>query len=151
MTATSTAATRSHKPLPRSRSRGGSGAGSSELSLRRNPRAPSPPADNDTAEFLTVARSALTAQRTFRIHQMQQLDTSLPDPVTDPARTEIHGALRDAAMSALRDIEAALRRIQRGSYGRCPRCGRTISVERLRALPMALLCGGCQHDTRPTS
>ena len=99
------------------------------------------------AEFLADARSALTAQRTFRIQQLQQLDFLTPDLVTDPARAGIHRVLRTAARSALRDIEVALRRIERGSYGRCSRCGDTISVNWLRALPTAAMCGRCARAT----
>jgi DnaK suppressor protein len=147
MTALATAATRSHKPLPRSRSRGGWGAGSADQPGRRNPPAASPSANVPTAEFIAAARSALTAQRTFRLHQLEQLDAASPDPATDPARVEIHRALREAARSVLHDTEAALRRIQRGTYTRCPRCGGAISIERLRALPMAARCGRCQRAT----
>jgi RNA polymerase-binding transcription factor len=158
MPASSTAAPRSPAPLPRLRSRGGSGAGSSDqppanLTVpagtpgRRHPRAASRSGDIDVAEFLAVARSTLTAQRTFRVHQLQQLDGAQPDPVTDAARAEIHRALQEAARSVLRDIDSALGRLQQGTYTRCPHCGETISVHRLRALPMTLLCGRCQRAT----
>jgi DnaK suppressor protein len=143
-------------PLPRLRSRGGWGAGASDqppanLTVpastpgRGHPRAASRSADIDAAEFLAVARSALTAQRTFRVHQLQQLHRTQPDPVTDAARAEIHCDLQKGARSALRNIDSALRRLQRGTYTRCPQCGDAISEHRLRALPMTLLCGRCQR------
>jgi RNA polymerase-binding protein DksA len=40
-------------------------------------------------------------------------------------------------------IDAALRRMEEGSYGKCAGCGKTISVARLQALPEALLCADC--------
>ena len=43
----------------------------------------------------------------------------------------------------LREIDAALARIEAGSYGRCERCGGTIDPERLEALPFATSCIGC--------
>jgi DnaK suppressor protein len=43
----------------------------------------------------------------------------------------------------LRAIEAALRRIQEGSYGECRECGTDISPARLKALPTAELCVDC--------
>jgi RNA polymerase-binding transcription factor DksA len=98
-------------------------------------------------EFMAVARSALTVQRTFRLHQLQQLSATCPHPATDRARAEVHHALWAAAKMALRDIDSALGRIHRGSYGRCPRCGDTISVRRLSVLPMTVLCGRCQRAT----
>ena len=147
MTASSTATARSPESLPCSRSRGESDAGSSGHPGRRNPRATSRFAGSDMVEFTAAAKSALTAQRGFRIHQLQRLDEVRPDPTTDPARNEVHRALREAACSTLGETEAALCRIQQGTYGRCPRCGETISIERLRALPMAPLCGRCQGAT----
>ena len=71
----------------------------------------------------------------FRVQQLQELDTA-GGRGSDAARREVRRALRTAAWSALREIDAALRRIRQGSYGRCPRCGDALSVERLRALPM---------------
>ena len=42
-------------------------------------------------------------------------------------------------------IDAALGRIEDGTFGRCVRCGRDISRERLSALPHAALCARCAH------
>lgn len=147
MTASSTFATRPPEPLPRLRSRGGSGAGSSDYPSRRNPRTAGRRPDSANAEFLATATATLMAQRSFRAQQLQQLGRSAPEAEPDPARREIHMALQAAARSALRDIDAAMRRIRHGSFGRCPTCGDGLSVERLRALPMTSLCGRCQRAT----
>jgi DnaK suppressor protein len=45
-----------------------------------------------------------------------------------------------ALRSNLRDVDRALARIEDGTYGTCERCGRAIAVERLEALPWAVLC-----------
>jgi DnaK suppressor protein len=45
----------------------------------------------------------------------------------------------------LREVNAALERIDRGTYGRCERCGRAIGRERLEALPSARLCITCKQ------
>ena len=145
MTASPTATRWPSEPLPRLRSRGGSGAGSSDYPGRRNPRAAGPRLDGENAERLAIATVTLMAQRSFRAQQLRQLGRAGPDAAPDPARREIHLALRAAARSALRDIDAALRRIRHGNYGRCPTCGGALSVERLRALPMTSLCGRCQR------
>ncbi len=47
--------------------------------------------------------------------------------------------------TALRDIEAALSRIDEGDYGLCVECGEQIDVRRLRAHPAALRCPRCQE------
>ncbi|HSM30905.1 MAG TPA: TraR/DksA family transcriptional regulator [Woeseiaceae bacterium] len=43
----------------------------------------------------------------------------------------------------LREIDAALRRIDEGSYGDCERCERPINPRRLDADPTARLCIDC--------
>ena len=45
----------------------------------------------------------------------------------------------------LTDVEHAIRRIDEGSYGTCEACGRTISDDRLEALPAARFCLNDQH------
>jgi len=45
---------------------------------------------------------------------------------------------------ALVEIRAAETRLAAGTYGTCEDCGRAIPVERLRALPTARLCVGCE-------
>jgi RNA polymerase-binding transcription factor DksA len=44
------------------------------------------------------------------------------------------------------DLNDALRRIDRGTYGVCAVCGRAIEPERLRAVPEAALCLRDQAD-----
>ena len=53
-------------------------------------------------------------------------------------------ALRDRAITRLDQVEAALARLDAGTFGRCTSCGRAIAEERLQALPWAALCIGCQ-------
>jgi DnaK suppressor protein len=48
-------------------------------------------------------------------------------------------------MALLRDIEAALRRIEEGGYGRCQECAEPISIRRLSVLPWARFCASCQE------
>lgn len=43
----------------------------------------------------------------------------------------------------LEEVEAALERIERGTYGTCQNCGQTIARERLDAIPYTPLCIEC--------
>ena len=43
-------------------------------------------------------------------------------------------------------IEAALRRVAEGVYGRCTACGAPIAAERLELLPATPHCIGCATD-----
>ena len=57
--------------------------------------------------------------------------------------SEMYDALDEATSARLKAIEAALIRIDEGTYGTCVRCSGTISSERLDAYPAATLCIGC--------
>jgi DnaK suppressor protein len=54
-------------------------------------------------------------------------------------------ALRDHNEQHLAAVEAALARLDDGTYGACLRCGRPIAPERLEALPWAAHCIECQR------
>jgi DnaK suppressor protein len=53
-------------------------------------------------------------------------------------------ALRDRATQHLELVDAALARLDAGTYGVCLRCGTSIPVGRLEALPWAAHCIDCQ-------
>ncbi len=60
-------------------------------------------------------------------------------------------ALNQHETNRLRSIESALARLKNGRYGICLSCGKTIPLDRLRAIPYAVLCVGCksgQEDSR---
>jgi DnaK suppressor protein len=46
----------------------------------------------------------------------------------------------------LREVEAAVRRIEQGTYGVCHECEEPISSKRLDALPWAKYCVACQEE-----
>jgi DnaK suppressor protein len=46
----------------------------------------------------------------------------------------------------LAEIEAALKRIDDGTYGICTNCGKEIPPERLEARPWATLCIDCKRQ-----
>jgi DnaK suppressor protein len=53
-------------------------------------------------------------------------------------------ALSAQASAAVEQIDAAIERINDGTYGTCENCGKAIPKERLRALPYAALCVTCK-------
>ncbi|MEX1168837.1 MAG: TraR/DksA family transcriptional regulator [Chloroflexota bacterium] len=53
-------------------------------------------------------------------------------------------ALRDRAVQHLAQVDAAIARLEAGTYGRCVRCGSDIPPGRLEALPWAAHCIDCQ-------
>jgi DnaK suppressor protein len=96
-------------------------------------------------EWVESARMRLLQQRAFRLEQLDELGAQGSDGSLDAASREIHVALRVAAAAALADLDAALRRIEQGTYGRCPQCGDSVAMSRLEAVPSAALCGPCHR------
>ncbi len=52
--------------------------------------------------------------------------------------------IRDRERRLIRKIQAALQRIEDGSFGTCEECGEDISVPRLKARPVTRLCIDCK-------
>lgn len=55
-------------------------------------------------------------------------------------------ALRDRATHHLELVDAALARLDDGTFGTCQRCGAQIAEARLEALPWAAHCIACQSE-----
>jgi len=58
---------------------------------------------------------------------------------------DIEFALIQMKSETLNKVDAALRRLEEGSYGNCFECGDEISPARLRALPFAVRCKDCEE------
>lgn len=58
---------------------------------------------------------------------------------------EIDYSLEEASNHVLGAIDAALERIDAGTYGVCTTCGRQIGDERLEAIPYATQCIDCRR------
>ena len=52
--------------------------------------------------------------------------------------------IRDRERRLIRKIQAAMQRIEDGSYGICEECGEDISIPRLKARPVTKLCINCK-------
>ena len=54
--------------------------------------------------------------------------------------------LEERLKSDLKEIESAILKIKKGTYGVCDRCGKSIDIKRLEAKPQALYCLKCKSD-----
>ena len=54
--------------------------------------------------------------------------------------------LHESDFQRLKSIQEALKRMDRGEYGECLRCGEDINEKRLMAVPWATLCIQCQEE-----
>jgi DnaK suppressor protein len=75
--------------------------------------------------------------------------TDVEEQSADIEDLSVRLAVLELSSRTVQGIEAALRRLGAGRYATCAVCGSGIAPVRLRALPFADLCRGCQekHDT----
>jgi DnaK suppressor protein len=72
------------------------------------------------------------------------VDTNdLGDTASITLGREIDYTLGEHSQTVLGDIDAALARVEAGTFGTCTKCGNEISVGRLEAHPWASLCIDC--------
>jgi DnaK suppressor protein len=67
-------------------------------------------------------------------------DNHIGDTATATLGREIDYTLGENSAQVLSEINAALGRIEAGTYGTCASCGGPIAPERLEAYPWASLC-----------
>jgi RNA polymerase-binding protein DksA len=72
-------------------------------------------------------------------------DNHLGDTASATLDREIDYSLEENSEQVLRAIDAALQRIEDGTYGTCTTCGQPISEERLEAIPYATQCIDCRR------
>jgi RNA polymerase-binding transcription factor DksA len=94
-------------------------------------------------------RDLLAKERQSVIHRIDDIahDALLVDFGADGVPPSCWGqdqALSESLELRLHDIESALSRLEKGSYGVCATCSSEIPKRRLDALPFATLCVECQ-------
>jgi DnaK suppressor protein len=107
---------------------------------------------------LTELRGALEDQRENLHREILALGG---DPNSDDAAIDVERGFADSAHSTaerarmlsvmkalranLRWVDRAITKMELGTYGVCERCGNPIAIERLEALPWAILCIDCKR------
>lgn len=98
-----------------------------------------------------IARETLLARRKELLASLDRIEDQLDDPMPkdwDDAAVERQGddvlsAIGLSDQAELRRIDAALARIEDGSYGDCVKCGKPIPNKRLELLPDTPFCANC--------
>jgi DnaK suppressor protein len=67
------------------------------------------------------------------------------DRANNSYNRELMFSLSDTERNQLLAVDAALERIEAGSYGKCANCGHDIGEKRLEAVPWARFCIDCQE------
>ena len=68
------------------------------------------------------------------------------DRATERNNDEVLGELGEAGQKELLAIQAALDRIEAGTFGTCVKCGTPIGEQRLEAVPHTPFCQSCAHS-----
>ena len=105
----------------------------------------------------TDPREALLEERGRVLEEVADNTVEAPGQMTygsqAAAATHVFEQQRDLALldhnrQHLAAIDAALHRLDAGTYGSCTSCGTDIPPERLEALPWAALCIDCSRALR---
>jgi RNA polymerase-binding transcription factor len=97
-----------------------------------------PPATR-RASVRNELRVRLERDRQEREVQLQELSAAWPEGPPD----EVVDLYRASVERVLRDIDAALHRLEIGTYGTCDSCRQPIPAERLKLVPYARRCVRC--------
>jgi len=72
--------------------------------------------------------------------------THIADDATEVLENTKNHALRQNLQRLLGQVNDALAKLDKGTYGLCDDCGGTVDRARLKALPYAALCIQCQQQ-----
>lgn len=105
-----------------------------------------------------AAEAVLKEEKEKLVHQLSELgatpngeltgDVEFSDGFADAAaataeRSEVMGIVDNLA-TMLADVEAALERVEAGSYGRCESCNADIGAARMEFRPTSRYCVDCK-------
>jgi DnaK suppressor protein len=115
-----------------------------------------------TTDFLTDQRRELLARRQAYVADAERATAAALELTDDAAGQDIADedgfgegdtvnverdhltVVASDALARVAEIDAALTRVDAGTYGTCEACGKPIPKARLEALPEATLCVSCK-------
>jgi DnaK suppressor protein len=96
---------------------------------------PSPTSASTPDHFRTLLEGQRALCLRQRAEALAECAQSVPDPVAQRRSADLQ--------ETLGEIEAALARLDAGTYGTCVHCGVVVPVERLQMRPFAGSCVAC--------
>mgnify|MGYP001355918598 FL=1 len=101
-------------------------------------------------QILVNWKDELLKESSQTLNNLQNVENSAKPDLTDRASEEIDRTFelrtRDRERKLINKIDAALKRIEDGSYGYCEETGEQISLKRLQARPIATLSLEAQEN-----
>jgi RNA polymerase-binding protein DksA len=102
---------------------------------------------NEHEEIAKALTARLSELRTHLAKVDRELRKMLPADFEEQAieleNQEALEVIQRTETTEIHQIEAALKRISKGTYGTCAKCGEPIDPRRLMALPTAATCIPC--------
>ena len=89
---------------------------------------------------------ALKRSRQDASGDLSNVPIHMADVGTDNYERELMIELIQSGEESVRNIDAALEKIEEGHFGICEMCNKKIGRERLKAVPYAKLCIECQRE-----
>lgn len=100
--------------------------------------------DDERAHILTqladMGVDAATGQP-----KSDQFEQGFADSGQATAEKALVLSMAEGLIETMREIDAAITRMEAGTYGRCESCGNAIPDDRLDARPVARLCMSCKR------
>ncbi len=78
-----------------------------------------------------------------RVSKYQDIGSSTDDNAQEVEIVGENLALEETMRKEKKEVDSALKRIEKGKYGICPACHKPINKLRLNAYPAAAYCRGC--------
>jgi DnaK suppressor protein len=76
-------------------------------------------------------------------HAQELLEQDGGDQPQHEAGRELEQTLGELELAELREVRAALLRLEQGRFGHCADCGHAVAFDRLKVEPWALRCVPC--------
>jgi RNA polymerase-binding transcription factor DksA len=98
-----------------------------------------------TGDLDRLHNETLSKSRQEAAGDISNMPTHMPDIASDNFEQEFSVGLIENVEDEVREIDAALERIEEGSFGICESCNQSVPKARLRAIPYARLCVECKR------
>ena len=98
-----------------------------------------------------IYKQRLLDRKAELLERLENIEHELDEPAspdsedraTEREDDEVLEGIGNSGLTEITAIEAALERIEQGTYGQCIICGEAISPERLDIIPTAVKCKKC--------
>lgn len=91
-------------------------------------------------------QKALQVEEDYKTEAKPERRKDIPDLANEEAKFSVASKLAGFEQLQIKEIEDAIFRLDKGTYGLCETCEEAISPKRLRAMPEARYCITCSRS-----